>query len=152
MAFANDYIEVHERIEAFCKRYPDGSLQSEIVECTETRITMKAYAYRTPDDPRPGIGFSWLAIPGTTNFTRGSEIENAETSAWGRALAALGFETKKGIATKEEVENKKPQQPAPKADETRECPVHNVPMAYVARTKQWAHKDGESVCLGRAAA
>lgn len=106
MAFADDYITVAERIVAFVAKYPDGSLQTDIIEMTPERVTVRAMAYRTPDDPRPGIGHSWLAIPGRTNFTRGSELENAESSAWGRAIAALGFEVRKGIATAEEVRNK----------------------------------------------
>src|SRR5688572_7559194 len=104
MAFNNDdYIEVHERISAFKEKHPDGSLQSEVIELTGERVTVKAWAYRAPDDERPGIGHSFLNIPGGTPFTRGSEIENAETSAWGRAIAALGFEVKRGIATAEDV-------------------------------------------------
>ncbi len=72
-------------------------------------ITVKAYAYRTSDDPRPGTGHSWLEIPGTTPYTETSELENAETSAWGRALAALGFEVKRSIASANEVRNKQAQ-------------------------------------------
>jgi len=102
----DDYVPVNERIAAFIKKHPEGSLQSEIAHHSDHLIVMKAYAYRSPDDPRPGIGYSSLEIPGKTNFTRGSEIENAETSAWGRAIAALGFEVKKGIASREEVQNK----------------------------------------------
>lgn len=105
----DDYVPVNERIERFLERYPDGSMQSEIVELTSSRVTVKAFAYRTPDDPRPGIGHSSLDIPGSTSFTRGSEIENAETSAWGRAIAALGFEVKRGLASAEEVRNKQPE-------------------------------------------
>jgi hypothetical protein len=101
-----DYVQVNERILAFTEKYPDGCLQSEIVEVTDSRIVMRAYAYRTPEDTKPGIGHSWLEIPGRTPYTRGSEIENCETSAWGRALAALGFEVKRGIATAEDVANK----------------------------------------------
>jgi hypothetical protein len=101
----SDYVPVNERIEAFIKSYPEGSIQSEVVELTASRVTVKAYAYRTPDDPRPGTGHSSLEIPGSTPYTRGSEIENAETSAWGRAIAALGFEVKRGIASREEVSN-----------------------------------------------
>ena len=48
-----DYVPVNERIEKFLERYPDGAMQSEIVELTPDRVTVKAYAYRTPDDPRP---------------------------------------------------------------------------------------------------
>jgi hypothetical protein len=101
-----DYVPVNERIDAFLTAFPEGSLQTEIVELTSERVTVKAYAYRTPADPRPGIGHSSLNIPGSTPYTKGSEIENAETSAWGRAIAALGFEVKRGIASSEEIANK----------------------------------------------
>ena len=106
----DDYVPVNERIEAFYAKHPEGSIQSEIVELTDSRVTIKAYAYRFPEDERPGVGHSSLEIPGSTSFTRGSEIENAETSAWGRAIAALGFEVKRGIATKEDARNKQPEQ------------------------------------------
>jgi hypothetical protein len=103
-----DYVPVNERIEAFYRQFPEGSIQGEVIELTASRVTVKAYAYRNPEDPRPGIGHSSLDIPGSTTFTRGSEVENAETSAWGRAIAALGFEVKRGIASHEEVRNKQP--------------------------------------------
>lgn len=123
MAWNNDdYVQVNERIEAFYAKFPDGSLQSEIVEMTDSRVTVKAYAYRDRDDTKPAVGHSYLGIPGSTNFTKGSELENAETSAWGRALAALGFEVKRGIASKQEVENKQtprsPQTPKPAPKKT----------------------------------
>jgi hypothetical protein len=105
----DDYVPVNERIEAFYKKHPDGSLQSEIVEHTETRVTVKAYAYRDRDDARPGTGLSSETIPGSTSFTKGSEVENAETSAWGRAIAALGFEVKRGIASREEMRRQQPE-------------------------------------------
>jgi hypothetical protein len=102
----DDYVPVHERIAAFYEKFPDGSLQSEVVVHTDSMIAMVARAYRTPDDIRPGIGHSSIEVPGRTPYTRGSEMENCETSAWGRAIAALGFEIKRGIATAEEVQNK----------------------------------------------
>ena len=107
-----DYVPVNERIDQFYRQFPEGSIQSEIVELSDKRVTVKAYAYRTPADPRPGTGHSSLDIPGATPYTRGSEIENAETSAWGRAIAALGFEVKRGVASAEEVRNKSGQRPA----------------------------------------
>jgi hypothetical protein len=102
----DDYVDVATRIGQFYEQYPQGSLQAEVFDLNDTRVVMRAYAYRDKDDPRPAIAHSVLAIPGTTNFTRGSEIENAETSAIGRAIAFLGFEVKKGIASREEVQNK----------------------------------------------
>ena len=106
------YVEVNERIMAFMAKYPEGSLQADIYTLTDSLVVMKAYAFRTADDRTPGVGWSSLQIPGSTNFTRGSEIENCETSAWGRAIAALGFEVKRGIASKQEVSNKRQQKPA----------------------------------------
>lgn len=111
--FAADYIPVNERIASFYSKHPDGSLQSEMVELSDTRVVMRAYAYRSPDDARPGIGYSSLEIPGRTPYTRGSEVENCETSAWGRAIAALGFDVKRGIATAEDVRNKSDAEPTP---------------------------------------
>jgi hypothetical protein len=101
-----DYVTVNERIDAFYAKHPNGSLQSEMIYKDDALVVFKAYAYRDADDPRPGIGHSSLAIPGTTPYTRGSEVENAETSSWGRALAALGFEVKRGVATRDEIDNK----------------------------------------------
>ena len=121
----DDYVPVNERIDAFYKAYPEGSIQSEVIELTDTRVSVKAYAYRKHDDPRPGVGHSSLNIPGSTPYTRGSELENAETSAWGRAIAALGFEVKRGIATAEEVRNKTPD--AARAPATRPVAVAQVP-------------------------
>ena len=60
----------------------------------------------SPDDPRPGHGTAWEPVPGPTKFTRDSEIQNAETAAWGRAIVAvLAADTKK-IASRQEVQNR----------------------------------------------
>ena len=100
-----DYIEVSERIQKFYERYPDGSLQGswEWLDEAHTVIVYRAEAYRTPDDPRPGVGYASEPYPGTSNFTRGSEIMNAETSGWGRAIASQGIAVHRGIASAQEV-------------------------------------------------
>lgn len=101
-----DYIDVAERITLFYERFPDGRLQCDFrIEELDgaTFLVATAYAYTTPEDPRPGLGTAQELIPGRTAFTRGSEYQNAETSAWGRAIASLGIATKRGIATKQEV-------------------------------------------------
>lgn len=113
-----DYVDVAERIRLFAERYPEGSLQSQItfraaatltpdgLVTATTGVLCKAYAYRTPDDERPGIGHAFEKLPGSTPYTKDSEVMNAETSAWGRAIVALGFETKK-IASANEVRNRR---------------------------------------------
>lgn len=105
---SDDYVDVAERIREFSDKYPEGSLQSEWGIHTigdKTFIVCDALAYRTPDDPRPGQGLAWEPFPGPTPFTRDSELMNSQTSAWGRAIVALGFQTKK-IASKQEVQNR----------------------------------------------
>lgn len=107
-----DYIDVATRIVEFREKFPEGSLQQVKYEFVKVNnkdwIVYTAAAYRTPDDERPGIGTAWEPIPGPTNFTRDSEVQNAETAAWGRAMvAALAVDTKKGIASSEEVRNRK---------------------------------------------
>ena len=137
-----DYVPVNERVEAFLTKYPDGSLQSEVVAMTDTVIAMKAYAYRSPDDPRPGIGHSSIEVPGKTPYTRGSEMENCETSAWGRAIAALGFEVKRGIASAEEVRNKAPHPPRPAPERpTTPAPTPDAPSLS---GDDWAGLVGEA--------
>jgi hypothetical protein len=104
-----DYVGVAERIRQFKAKYPHGSLQTSTPELfhvgDKTFVCVQAYAYRDLDDALPGMGTAWEPVPGPTPFTRDSELMNAETSAWGRAIVALGFETKK-IASADEVANR----------------------------------------------
>jgi hypothetical protein len=109
------YNTVAERIAEFRAKHPEGSLRPadmlqpyEVREIAgETVIVVVAAAYRTPDDPAPGIGMASEYYPGRTAFTRGSELMNAETSAWGRAIVAvLAADTQKGVASREEVRNR----------------------------------------------
>jgi hypothetical protein len=106
-----DYIDVATRIVEFREKHPTGSLQQQSLEFVHVNgkdwVVYTAAAYRTPDDIRPGVGTAWEPIPGPTSFTKDSEVQNAETAAWGRAMvAALAVDTKKGIASSEEVRNR----------------------------------------------
>lgn len=121
MAFQLDgYVDVAERIRVFKAAYPQGSLQPANpaepykLERIGDRlfIVVIAAAYRTPDDTRPGIGMAMEPYPGRTNYTKDSELMNAETSAWGRAIvAALAADTQK-IASAQEVRNRQAEQEA----------------------------------------
>jgi hypothetical protein len=116
-----DYIDVATRIVEFREKFPEGSLQQVKYEFVTVNnkdwIVYTAAAYRSPDDQRPGIGTAWEPIPGPTNFTRDSEVQNAETAAWGRAMvAALAVDTKKGIASSEEVRNRQTKSTATSKD------------------------------------
>ena len=100
-----DYIEVSERIQKFYERYPDGSLQGcwTWMGPGHDVIVFRAEAFRSQEDTRPGIGHASEPYPGLTSFTKNSEMMNAETSAWGRAIASLGIAVHRGIASAQEV-------------------------------------------------
>lgn len=120
----DDYVDVAQRIADFRARYPDGSLEpldqkapfeirkvegvtKDGKDFAATFIIYIAAAYRTADDKRPGVGMAWEVFPGRTPYTLGSELMNAETSAWGRAIiAALASDSKRGVSSREEVRNR----------------------------------------------
>ena len=70
-------------------------------------IVYAAAAHRDAGDTEPGVGMAWEPYPGRTPYTAQSELQNAETSAWGRALLAANVaDTRKGVASKDEVRNR----------------------------------------------
>jgi hypothetical protein len=126
----DDYIEVAERIRQFIELYPNGSLDSEWHMCQrdgEEWLVVKAYAYRSQDDHRPGVGHAWEPIPGRTPFTKGSELMNGETSAWGRALAAIGIAVNKGIASANEIRSSQARAADPVAAKVADMGSYRTP-------------------------
>jgi len=116
------YKTVAQRIAEFGEQYPDGCLRpvdaskpfDVIVLDGQTWIVYAAAAYRSADDALPGIGVAWERYPGKTPYTRDSELQNAETSAWGRAIVAvLASDTRQGIASHEDVRNRRDDYDAP---------------------------------------
>jgi hypothetical protein len=102
----NDYVQVNERIEKFYEKYPTGSIQTEIISNMNGEVIIKAYAYRDSEDKHPTTGHA-MEKEGSSFINKTSHIENCETSAVGRALAMMGFEIKKSVASREEVANAK---------------------------------------------
>lgn len=127
----SDYVDVAERIRIAKEVYPELSLQSEWtyeVFDGQTYIIVKAFAYRTADDSRPGVGTAWEVFPGKTPYTKGSELMVGETSAWGRALAALGIEVRK-VASKQEVQAAQSRQEAiPPSQRIVKAPFEGEPV------------------------
>jgi hypothetical protein len=110
-----DYIDVAARLTDMREKFPDLTMQQVSMEFVSIGnkdfVVYTAAAYRNAEDTRPGIGTAWEPIPGPTPFTRDSEVQNAETAAWGRALIAIGASTKNGIASAEEVSNRSGEAP-----------------------------------------
>jgi len=107
MAFdISNYVTVQERVSEFYTRYPEGSIQFEymgVMDGDPLKMWGVASAYRSANDPRPGVGTASEFIDGKSPYTKGSELQNLETACWGRALAALGIGTSKGLSSKEEI-------------------------------------------------
>ena len=137
MAFDIDplYKEVPERIADLKVSHPNARLRPvdpekpfEIVTIGERVFVVYAAAcYLDPDDQLPGIGVAWEPFPGKTPYTKDSELMNAETSAWGRAIVAALQSESKAIASANEVRNRKADQDAEPAPTVhREAPQRPV--------------------------
>ena len=99
-----EYVPIHERILHFRDAFKGWTLLSENL---------------TPDDPERAQFRAWITNDlgqvvatghaeekaGSSFINNMSHVENAETSAWGRALACLGIGIDTGIASFEEVGN-----------------------------------------------
>lgn len=110
-----DYVTVAERIERFYERYPDGRIITHIVEHDSERgfILMRADVYRNTEDTLPAATGHAYELKSEGYVQRTSYIEVCETSCVGRALAMAGFEVRRGIASREEIEkvSRMPQEP-----------------------------------------
>ncbi len=101
-----DYVSVAERIEKFYQKYPEGRIITHIVEHDSERgfILMRAEGYRAPDDAAPAATGHAFELRSEGYVNRNSYIENCESSSVGRMLAMLGFEAKRVITSREEIE------------------------------------------------
>lgn len=105
-----NYIEVNQRIKAFRMLYPEGTIETEIlqherVECLgeETNVVVMKATIKN-GDLILGTGTAYEK-ENSTFINKTSYIENCETSAVGRALAMCGIGIDTSIASAEEVLN-----------------------------------------------
>ena len=125
-----DYVTVAERIEKFYERYPEGRIITHIVEHDAERgfILMRAEIYRDADDALPAATGHAYELKTEGYVQRTSYIEVCETSAVGRALAMAGFEVRRGIASREEME-KAARRAEPPRERQRSAPAAPLPPA-----------------------
>jgi hypothetical protein len=98
------YVLVKDRIWFFNDHFPNGSIVSQRIETHEEWVEIFK-AIVTPECDKPNRYFTWYAQArwwdGFINKT--SALENAETSAIGRALAFMWIGISDWIASVEEV-------------------------------------------------
>ena len=107
-----DYIEVHERIKEFHKIYPNGKIETDIIEMTDRFITKTKV---TPDVENPERYFTGVAYEkeNSTFINKTSALENCETSSTGRSLGMLGIGIDTSVASADEIQNAIKQQNTP---------------------------------------
>lgn len=110
-----DYVMVHERIRAFREAYPSYGLNSEIISLGDGVVTMKAVI--TDENGRALATGHAQEKESSSYINKTSYIENCETSAFGRALGALGIGIDTSFATADEVANAIKQQEDLKREE-----------------------------------
>lgn len=84
-----EYETVASRVARFTEQEPDLAIITELIENTDEHVIMKASIIDENDRVR-GTGYA-EEQRGSTQINRTSALENCETSAIGRALAAIGY-------------------------------------------------------------
>lgn len=103
-----DYAKVSERVNAFRKVYPTGSIETVIEDINENEIRIKAIISDENDNLiATGRATEEKKAKGKMTINLTDMIENCETSAVGRALGFAGFGIDKDIASGDDMQKAK---------------------------------------------
>ena len=100
------YAEVNQRIKAFRMLYPEGFIETELLQMENGIVTMMARAGFYSSGQKIVLATGTAQEKESSSYiNKTSYVENCETSAVGRALGMLGIGIDASIASAEEVEN-----------------------------------------------
>ena len=118
-----EYHTVAERVHAFRESYPELTIETDIVRWEGDDVVVKASISDNGKLLATGLAHE---VRGSTNINRTSHVENCETSAIGRCLAAFGLGGTE-YATADEVANAITQQNSgPSEKEINELLIENT--------------------------
>lgn len=145
MSFLKDYEPVEDRLRRFWEENGQGRVSTELVYRDERQYVIRAEIYTDREDQRPvatGYAEELISSKGVNST---NALENAETSAIGRALANLNYAPKGSRPSREEMTKANGQQPASPADNARTavrtyCSVVGQDLAEVANVYQATHE------------
>lgn len=129
----SNYVDVATRIKLLTEQYPNHSIQCttpKIIDVAgHTFIEVQARVICNDDGERSrcAIATAWEPFPGKTPYTRDSEMMNAETSAIGRAIGALGIGLTGSMASSNEVANRQGQPAVTVVNNTTQTQYGNPP-------------------------
>ena len=88
-----DYVDVQSRLHWFWKEHPNGRIETELVHLKDRIVVFKAMIWKDREAPpeKPDATGWAHEIYGEGHVNKTKFIENAETSAIGRALANLNY-------------------------------------------------------------
>src|SRR5690606_23321439 len=131
----DQYEPVEDRLRRFWADHPEGRVITALVHRDERQYLVRAEVYTNRDDERPAAtGYAEEQI-GSSKVNTTNALENAETSAVGRALANLNYAPKGARASREEMEKAtRGQRPAPQEPTPAQA---RAQLGKVCKEKGW---------------
>lgn len=133
----NEYVLVKDRIIFFNATYKNGAIHTKLLSEPEAEtVVVQARVYPDADTSRYFTGLS-QAKWGEGMVNKTAALENAETSAVGRALAMMGIGVIDSVASADEMSKagadepdwlKEESEAVKKMTKKMTCPIHNVLM------------------------
>jgi hypothetical protein len=150
----DDYEPVEKRLgykkdaKSFWEDNPDGRILTQLLDFSGARYIVQAFIFKSKDDEHPwATGLAEETIQGRgVNAT--SALENAETSAIGRALATAGYATKGKRPSREEMTKVATMQATADAIAEAKAKMATTAKEYVPVAKEddpWTIKDAAPV-------
>jgi len=140
-----DYVPVAERVRFFNENYTNGSITTEIVsEVDSQNIVVKAIVRPDVEETERIFTGHSQATVGEGYINKTAALENAETSAVGRALGMMGIGITDSVASADEVSKATfASTPAQTGESCSVCKLSNLPQKTVDFSKS---KYGKVLC------